>query len=299
MLVEGLKGFRRLGPRGMLRRFLDLMGIAFSGLVAYAAFSVLTGREPVANHAPFVGLAVAYAASLCHGIFVLLQERARGTQDQALAPQPRSPSRWWSRPATLVLRVIEYSIGLGVCGWVLFLGTEVKPAAERWLERNAGDVDTLLLTGFGAIAGLIYGQLVTAQAIKALNLAADHDWSLSRRTHYLLASGPFIYVLPIVPEVPSIAFGISVQLATLAVGYTMTQVAPLGCWRRRSLCARNGPSSVNTVIGVSLVETALDSPPREPPSHGASTARRPSPPGRDSYSAAPGPPQRGLSSGVP
>lgn len=227
-LVAGFHGFRCRDRRGMARRYLDLLGIGVSIFVAYAAFPAAMGVESLPNRERYIGLAIAYVAGAGYHGFALWRESSRSTHEKFPEATRGGPSARWLRFRRAAIRTLEYLFGLGICGWALYIGTLASTGAERWALGNIEGISDLAITAIGVVAGFVYGQLVTAQAIKVLNIAVEHDWAVSRRNHYLLAAGPFIYVISIVPDTPGIAAGICVQLVTLAVGYRFTSDRPTG-----------------------------------------------------------------------
>jgi hypothetical protein len=144
----------------------------------------------------------------------------------AVERQPSGPRRVW----TTILRTIDYIVGALLCGYSLGVGAliarNLRGNLNQWLAA-VGLHGSLYADVFATAGGLLYSQVVTRAALKALDLALRNDWKMSRRNHYLLAGGPFVYALTFVAGAPGILAGVVLHLVTLTVGYRWTDARPL------------------------------------------------------------------------
>lgn len=136
------------------------------------------------------------------------------------------------RPARRVVRVLDYALGVFLCYYFLTLGVTFKShqlhvELLHWLEgffnaRMAGVATRVMLT----VPGLLYAQLISGAAIRALKTALRHDWQVSRARNYLLLTPPFLPFAPKAAAAPGLLAGVVTHLAILFLGWRYTRERP-------------------------------------------------------------------------
>jgi hypothetical protein len=132
------------------------------------------------------GIALGFSAGA--GLVIMRRIRGPWRAAAASAGNERAPIGRL-RPAQRAIRVIDYLVGVFICnmllGYAIFFKLKLAEVSlAHWLDDFLPSPTAALAARGGLIlAGLLYAQLISGGAIKALNMALRGDWgSLLGRT---------------------------------------------------------------------------------------------------------------------
>jgi hypothetical protein len=210
--------------RGAVMRILGVFGLAMLLLITGIWWAAATGAVqadfPAATK---YGVAVSFSLTTHSVITGLLDGSWRAENGEAKSEY---------RPPPRVIRVLDYALGMLLCYYLLTLGVTFKSHQLHvdllhWLEgffdARMAEVATRVLV---TVAGLLYAQLISGAAIRALNTALRHDWQLSRGWNYLLLTPPFLLFTPKAAAAPGLLAGVVTHLVILFLGWRYTRERP-------------------------------------------------------------------------
>jgi hypothetical protein len=156
---------------------------------------------------------------------------APGSQVHATPPTAaRAPLTPAGRVVQVVIRSADYAMGVLFCSLALGGGAElsnyVRADAARWFTGTAHLSSMIATHVVLAASGFCYAQLISGAAFRAMNMALEHDWQISRKWHYVLLAPPFVWTLPICIIAPGMLLGILSHLVTLWAGWRYTTERP-------------------------------------------------------------------------
>ncbi|MGH3230461.1 MAG: hypothetical protein ACRDOA_18125 [Streptosporangiaceae bacterium] len=210
--------------RGAVMRIVGVFGsvmlLLFTGISWAAATGVVHEDFPAATK---YGVAVSFSLTT-HSVI-------KGLLDGSWREESGEP-RSGNRPARRVVRVLDYALGTFLCYYFLTLGVTFKSHQLHvyflhWLEgffnARMAEVATQVMV---TVAGLLYAQLISGAAIRAMNTALRHDWQVSRAWNYLLLTPPFLLFMPKASAAPGLLAGVVTHLAILFLGWRYTRERP-------------------------------------------------------------------------
>lgn len=222
--VSGINAAICVPPvRGAVMRIIGVFGLLVlvlaTGIYWAAAVGALRADFPVATK---YGVAVSSTIVTCAVISGLWDGSWYGEND---------PAKPTYRPRWRLVKVLDYVLGTFLCYYFLTLGVTFTSELRVYLPHWLGGLHNALMAETAAramliAAGLLYAQLLSGAAIRALNTALRHDWRISRGWNYLLLAPPFLLFTPKVVTSPGLLAGVMTHLAMLFLGWRYTDQPP-------------------------------------------------------------------------